>query len=78
MTLTICAPYLRPLWARVLAVGPARRSFTTLLQLLNPQVIRYLSRYGTGGHQQVTWLLVAAALVYLAIGFAQQGVRTAY
>jgi ATP-binding cassette, subfamily B, bacterial len=69
----LLSTYLRPLWARVLLLALLVAA-TTSLQLLNPQVIRFFLDTAQAGDQQVMWLLVAAALVYLAIGFAQQAV----
>lgn len=71
--LTLLLTYLRPLWMRVLLLGLLVAA-ATALQLLNPQVIRFfLDTAHTGGERAMA-LLVAAALAYLAIGFAQQGV----
>ena len=71
--LTLLLTYLRPLWARVLVLGLLVAA-ATALQLLNPQVIRFFLDTAQAGGQQAMALLVAAALAYLAIGFAQQGV----
>lgn len=71
--LTLLLAYLRPLWARVLGLGLLVAT-ATALQLLNPQVIRFFLDTATAGEPQAMTLLVAAALAYLAIGFAQQGV----
>jgi ABC-type multidrug transport system fused ATPase/permease subunit len=64
--------YLRPLWVRVLLLGLLVAA-TTALQLLNPQVIRFFLDTAQAGGPQAMGLLVAAALAYLVIGFAQQG-----
>jgi ATP-binding cassette subfamily B protein len=65
--------YLRPLWVRVLALGLLIAA-ATALQLLNPQVIRFFLDTAEAGGPHAAALLVVAALVYLALGFARQGV----
>lgn len=71
--LTLLLTYLRPLWMRVLLLGLLVAA-ATALQLLNPQVIRFFLDTAQTGGERAMALLVAAALAYLAIGFAQQGV----
>jgi ABC-type multidrug transport system fused ATPase/permease subunit len=64
--------YLRPLGARVLLLA-VLVAVTAGLQLLNPQIIRYFLDTAQAGGPQAMGLLIAAALAYLAVGFAQQG-----
>jgi ABC-type multidrug transport system fused ATPase/permease subunit len=65
--------YLRPLWTRVLLLA-LLVAVTTVLQLLNPQIIRFfLDTAQSGAGMQVLNLLIAAAAAYLLIGFTYQG-----
>jgi ABC-type multidrug transport system fused ATPase/permease subunit len=64
--------YLRPLGARVLLLALLVAAAAGL-QLLTPQIIRYFLDTAQTGGPQALGLLIAAALAYLVVGFAQQG-----